>query len=603
MPERSVIVAAARRWIGTPYHHQGSLRGAGCDCLGLVRGVWRDLYGTGARDAAALYARLGRGGRPPSTLLAAARRHLRRKAAGGRLVPGDALVFRLRPQTPSPSMSPSSPVPYRHDPRAVARRGARGRRSRPAGRKSRRSRPFPFRSSHPTRRADPWRPSSSARPARRSARPSAARSAAFIGGAVGAIGGAVVDSLLVRTLTPRRSSNPQLSDPAHHECGRERRAAQAVGAHAPRRQRHLVHAVQHLHDASQANGSGKGALFAAVQDHRHPLHAELRGRLLRGRRLRQPRPRLGRRQPARSQPVSPTRSTTGPRAQEPDSFIESVEGAGNVPAYRGTCYLVFENMLLDDVRQPHAADHRRDHPALGASRTPTTSSSHAAKRGVPATGRRRVRARHARVPVLRRLRELVSRRTSTSMTGPARLLRLDGRTRRRAARPREAVSLVVSWFGTDLRAGNCQITPKVETREQDREAGRLGGRRLHPRHRAGGQPDQPRPRSIRRASPDEHRRQATPVPAFGGTPSDATVTQAIQYMNGQGIRVMFYPFIMMDIPVGQRPAGPAWRHGTGGLSPGAGASPAIPARRQAGTVDKTSHGRKRRSPPSSRNTA
>jgi NlpC/P60 family putative phage cell wall peptidase len=39
------IVAAARGWIGTPYRHQASLKGVGCDCLGLVRGVWRDIYG------------------------------------------------------------------------------------------------------------------------------------------------------------------------------------------------------------------------------------------------------------------------------------------------------------------------------------------------------------------------------------------------------------------------------------------------------------------------------------------------------------------------------------------------------------------------------
>ena len=42
---RARTVAAARLWTGTPYHHQASLRGVGCDCLGLVRGVWRDLYG------------------------------------------------------------------------------------------------------------------------------------------------------------------------------------------------------------------------------------------------------------------------------------------------------------------------------------------------------------------------------------------------------------------------------------------------------------------------------------------------------------------------------------------------------------------------------
>ena len=42
---RARIVATARSWLGTPYHHQASLRGVGCDCLGLVRGVWRELYG------------------------------------------------------------------------------------------------------------------------------------------------------------------------------------------------------------------------------------------------------------------------------------------------------------------------------------------------------------------------------------------------------------------------------------------------------------------------------------------------------------------------------------------------------------------------------
>jgi NlpC/P60 family putative phage cell wall peptidase len=39
------VIAAARRWIGTPYRHQASLWGVGCDCLGLVRGIWRELYG------------------------------------------------------------------------------------------------------------------------------------------------------------------------------------------------------------------------------------------------------------------------------------------------------------------------------------------------------------------------------------------------------------------------------------------------------------------------------------------------------------------------------------------------------------------------------
>ncbi len=39
------IISAARRWIGTPYHDQASVRGVGCDCLGLIRGVWREVIG------------------------------------------------------------------------------------------------------------------------------------------------------------------------------------------------------------------------------------------------------------------------------------------------------------------------------------------------------------------------------------------------------------------------------------------------------------------------------------------------------------------------------------------------------------------------------
>lgn len=39
------VVRAARNWIGTPYRHQASCRGAGADCLGLLRGVWRELLG------------------------------------------------------------------------------------------------------------------------------------------------------------------------------------------------------------------------------------------------------------------------------------------------------------------------------------------------------------------------------------------------------------------------------------------------------------------------------------------------------------------------------------------------------------------------------
>ena len=95
MPERSAFITAARRYIGTPYHHQGALCGAGCDCLGLVRGVWRDLYGAEPESPPPYTPDWGEVG-DAEPLLAAAQRHLTpvplREARGG-----DVLVFRLRP--------------------------------------------------------------------------------------------------------------------------------------------------------------------------------------------------------------------------------------------------------------------------------------------------------------------------------------------------------------------------------------------------------------------------------------------------------------------------------------------------------------------------
>ena len=41
----ALVIAVARSWLGTPYHDQASLRGVGCDCLGLARGVWREVVG------------------------------------------------------------------------------------------------------------------------------------------------------------------------------------------------------------------------------------------------------------------------------------------------------------------------------------------------------------------------------------------------------------------------------------------------------------------------------------------------------------------------------------------------------------------------------
>lgn len=94
-PDRGArIVAAARGWIGTPYVHQASCQGAGTDCLGLVRGVWREVIG-GEPDAVPPYTPDWAEARGAETLLEGAAR-LMQPVPEGQMAPGDVLVFRMR---------------------------------------------------------------------------------------------------------------------------------------------------------------------------------------------------------------------------------------------------------------------------------------------------------------------------------------------------------------------------------------------------------------------------------------------------------------------------------------------------------------------------
>jgi len=88
------VVAAARGWIGTPYRHQASCRGAGADCLGLIRGVWRELYGAEPEVPPAYSFDWGETG-GVEVLWRAAGRHFRPGPAGHE-APGDLLLFRMR---------------------------------------------------------------------------------------------------------------------------------------------------------------------------------------------------------------------------------------------------------------------------------------------------------------------------------------------------------------------------------------------------------------------------------------------------------------------------------------------------------------------------
>ena len=89
------IVAVARDWIGTPYRHQGCRKGVGCDCLGLVRGVWTEVTGGATEDPGA-YAPDWAERAGSERLLAAARLHCGNPVPLAEAMAGDIVLFRWR---------------------------------------------------------------------------------------------------------------------------------------------------------------------------------------------------------------------------------------------------------------------------------------------------------------------------------------------------------------------------------------------------------------------------------------------------------------------------------------------------------------------------
>lgn len=89
------VLRCAQDWLGTPYQHQASCKGAGTDCLGLLRGIWREIYGAEPRNVPA-YTPDWSEPTGEEVLLKAAT-DLLRSVAPGAGIAGDVLVFRMRP--------------------------------------------------------------------------------------------------------------------------------------------------------------------------------------------------------------------------------------------------------------------------------------------------------------------------------------------------------------------------------------------------------------------------------------------------------------------------------------------------------------------------
>jgi hypothetical protein len=215
----------------------------------------------------------------------------------------------------------------------------------------------------------------------------------------------------------------------------------------------------------------------------------------------------------------------GDEAQSPDPAIEADTGFGNAPAYRGLAYIVFEDLNLSEygnrvpqlqfevIRAPEREKGRR---------SSTLQDVICGVAMIPGTGEYALATQAVSVDLglgRRKTLNVNSNAAGTDFSTSLQQISVE--------LPNcKSISLVVSWFGDDLRCDHCHIQPKVENLGPDPEkmpwmAGGIG------------------------------RTQAITVPndnglVYGGTPSDQSVLQAIQALRSAGKSVMFYPFVLMD---------------------------------------------------------
>lgn len=225
----------------------------------------------------------------------------------------------------------------------------------------------------------------------------------------------------------------------------------------------------------------------------------------------------------------------GDDTQNPDPTIEEVQGVGNVPAYRGTAYIVIKDMQLADYgnRVPQITAEivvplETDDPV-------DMQNSAEAYCLIPASGEHIYDPQQVNVFTGSKTTKPDNVhnafREPDVIRGMKNLVRMQNDLK--------SVLLVVAWFGDDLRAGNCTIEPRHEggsrytslTQSKDgREWRVMGGDRNY----------------WPAVSTDGEGR-----PIYGGTPSDDGLKRLIAHLRDDlGLRVVFYPFVLMDVPTG-----------------------------------------------------
>jgi hypothetical protein len=327
---------------------------------------------------------------------------------------------------------------------------------------------------------------------------------------------------------------------------------------------HLIWSSRFLETVNEENVGGKGGGGAAVRNYSYSISVAValcEGEVIRVGRIW-----------ADGQPLDQSdlswRLHRGGEGQLPDPLIAAIEGAGAAPAYRGTAYVVIENLGLAPFgnRIPQFSFEvfrRADADEAVTGRHPALDVRGVAL--VPGTGEYALATEPVRFE--RGKGEGIVTNVHNDRGMPDILASMDQLEAELPAA--KAVSLVVTWFGDDLRCDRCTLRPAVEQDVED------------------GAPMPWRVAGLSRwTAPMVSRVDGRPV--FGGTPADASVVQIIEHMNASGQRVMFYPFVLMDILAGNGLRDP-WS--------GAGDQPVIPWRGRitlsrapgtAGSVDKSS---------------
>jgi hypothetical protein len=374
---------------------------------------------------------------------------------------------------------------------------------------------------------------------------------AQLGGALGAFIGTEIDA----ALSPgTHRTGPRLADtslqaslegaPIPRLFGRVRIAGQVIWASRYR-------------ESTQTTGSGKGGIAPSVSETDYLYSISFAVGLCAGA------TRIGRCW-ADGNLIDLSRFTLrfhgGSETQTPDPLIETIEGAANAPAFRGLAYVVFEDMPLAEFGNRIPQLQFEIFHNLAAADSAALENRLTAVALIPGAG------------------EFVysdaiesdddNEGGTAALNAHVGIADIDASLDELTALAPNlaAVSLVTGWFGSDLRAGSCTVKPGVE----------LAARTTYP--------DTWSVNGVSRAA--AHLVSTIDGrPAYGGTPSDASVIAAIRNLKARGLAVMFCPFLFMDIASGNTLTDPYTGASTQPAYPWRGRITCSPAPRVTGSPD------------------